>query len=322
MEPSQNILVIKLGAFGDFVQALGPMAAIRRHHPDAQITLLTTAPFMTLARDSGYFDRIWLDPKPRWTGIKKIAGLARQLRQGQFTRVYDLQNNDRTAFYLWLFGLKKGNRPEWVGAAYGASHRNTSPSRTAGHALDGHIQTLALAGITDVALDDLSWVRTDTAHFGLPHPYILLVPGSTPNHLGKRWPAQSYGALARHLYGWGFTPVVIGTVDEEPLAKKIKTLCPDAINLCAQTSLMDLVALARNAAGAIGNDTGPMHLIAPTRCPTIVLFSKHSDPARHAPQGVRVRTIQVDDLETLGIDDLLQQISVRDFRHKGATSAA
>ena len=35
-----NILVIKLGALGDVVQALGPMAAIRRHHAADRITAL------------------------------------------------------------------------------------------------------------------------------------------------------------------------------------------------------------------------------------------------------------------------------------------
>jgi hypothetical protein len=40
-----RILVIKLSALGDFIQATGPMKAIRTHHPDARITLLTTAPF-------------------------------------------------------------------------------------------------------------------------------------------------------------------------------------------------------------------------------------------------------------------------------------
>src|SRR6266568_4059670 len=48
--PVPRILVIKLGALGDFVQALGPAAAIRAHHPEAAITLLTTAPFAELAR--------------------------------------------------------------------------------------------------------------------------------------------------------------------------------------------------------------------------------------------------------------------------------
>lgn len=307
-----KILVIKLSAFGDFIQALGPMAAIRRHHPDAEITLLTTAPFVTLAQASGYFDAIWTDSRPRWLEFSKLLRLSKQLRSSGFTRVYDLQNNDRTALYLWLFGAR---RPEWVGAAPGASHRNADPARTAGHAFAGHVQTLRLAGIEDVKIDDLSWVRGNPCHFGLPHPYILLVPGSAPDRPEKRWPAQSYGQLARTLYGWGYTPVIIGTLAEQKLAATIQAECPNAINLCGQTSITDLVLLARNAAGAIGNDTGPMHVIAPTGCPAIVLFSPASDPARHAPMGARVRCI-------LQSQDVFAEITARDFRHKGATTAA
>jgi len=36
---NDGILVIKLAALGDFVQALGPMAAIRKHHKDAHMDL-------------------------------------------------------------------------------------------------------------------------------------------------------------------------------------------------------------------------------------------------------------------------------------------
>ena len=61
---NEKILVIKLGALGDFIQALGPMAAIRKHHPDAHITILTTKPFENFAKDCGYFDEIWLDERP------------------------------------------------------------------------------------------------------------------------------------------------------------------------------------------------------------------------------------------------------------------
>ncbi len=50
---TEKILVIKLGALGDFIQAMGPMAAIRRHHPDADITLLTTEPFEKIVLSSG-----------------------------------------------------------------------------------------------------------------------------------------------------------------------------------------------------------------------------------------------------------------------------
>ena len=62
MTPS--VLVIKLGALGDFVQALGPMRAIRDAHADAPLVLLTTEPYANFARASNLFDDIWIDSRP------------------------------------------------------------------------------------------------------------------------------------------------------------------------------------------------------------------------------------------------------------------
>lgn len=305
-----RILIIKLGAFGDFIQALGPIAAIRRHHPGAHITLLTTKPFVGLAHESGYIDAVWVDARPRWSQPGKWLALSKQLRGGKFTRVYDLQNNDRTSFYFRLFGLK----PEWVGIAPGASHRNTSPKRNGGHAFAGHVQTLALAGIHDITFDDLHWVGGDAAKFDIAAPYILLAPGSAARRTEKRWPVCGYGDLAQHLYEHGYQIVVIGTAEETMLGQAIKEACPAAINLCGQTSHADLVALARGAAGAIGNDTGTMHLMAPTGCPAIVLFSQHSNPVRHAPLGPKVHAIQPPDLQTYRLENLLQDMPQNFFR--------
>src|SRR5690606_27850998 len=104
----RKILVIKLGALGDFVQALGPVAAIRRHHPHAHITLMTTKPFLELAQASGYFDVIWIDEKPKWHQAGKWLSLRNHLNDLAFDRVYDLQNNDRTGLY---FRLLKSPKP-------------------------------------------------------------------------------------------------------------------------------------------------------------------------------------------------------------------
>lgn len=306
----EQILVIKLGALGDFIQALGPMAAIRRHHPEARITLLTTDPFVNFANQCGYIDRVWTDDRPRWKNPRGWLELREKLNNGHFTRVYDLQNNDRTALYFKLFSPK----PEWVGTARGASHRNTAPERTAGLAFYGHKQTLALAGIDDVEIDDLSWIEGDAGAFNLQNPYVLLVPGSAPDRPEKQWGAKNYGLLARMLYGWGYTPVILGTNSESEIARTICDIFPDAVDLTGQTALTDIVLLARGASAAIGNDTGPMHLIAPTGCPSFVLFSRHSDPARHAPLGPTVKTIQVQNLSGLSADELIGQLSARDFR--------
>ncbi len=62
----KKILVIRLGALGDFVLSFGPFAAIRAQHPEAHITLLTTAPFARLGRLSPWFDAVVIDPRAPW----------------------------------------------------------------------------------------------------------------------------------------------------------------------------------------------------------------------------------------------------------------
>jgi len=293
--PRQNILVIKLGALGDFIQSLGPMAAIRKHHSDAHITLLTTKPFVEFAKASGYCDEILLDPRPKLTDVKSWLYLFGALNEGNFTRVYDLQNNDRTGFYLKLFSKK----PEWVGVARGASHRNTSKDRTKGLAFYGHAQTLGLAGIKDVKIDTLEWVKGRDNFEGLKPLYVLIASGSAPDHPEKRWPAKHYITLCKTLVDHGYQPVLIGTEAERDAVDQIEIAVPESLNLCGKTSLFDVATLAQNAVGAVGNDTGPMHIIAPTGCKTLVLFSANTNPKRHSPLGDNVVTMQVDDLEYL-----------------------
>ena len=304
-----HILVIKLGALGDFVQALGPMAAIRKHHPQARITLLTTPLFEKFGRKCGYFDDVWIDTRPKFFDVFGWMDLKKRLTDGKFSRVYDLQNNDRTGFYLKLF--PRDAKPEWVGAAKGASHRNISPERTARHAFDGHKQTLACVGIEGIEIDTLDWVKEDLSAFDLQVPYILFVPGSAPQHPLKRWPQEKYAILAGQLTKQGYQVVLLGTVAEKSVTDAIGLLCPGALNLTGKTSLFQIAALAHGGAGAIGNDTGPMHIIAATGCSCLSLFSGRSNPARHAPKGKNVAVLQEDRLDELDISlvsEMLDQL--------------
>lgn len=301
---TQNILVIKLGALGDFIQSLGAMRGVRAHHQDAKITLLTTKPFVALAEKSKYFDEIIIDERPKFYQLQKWLVLRNKLNDGAFCRVYDLQNNDRTGIYFKLMSP----RPEWVGTAKGASHRNISPARTQGLAFYGHQQTLALGGVSDISIDTLNWIEADISKFNLKNPYALLVAGSAPTRPEKRWPASYYAEIASQLVSHNIQPVLIGTDDEGALLNEIKARCPEAVNLGGQTSLYDIPALTRGAQFALGNDTGPMHLIAPSGTNTLVLFSRHSNPKRHAPLGDKVQTLQVDNLEDLTVQAVMDKL--------------
>ena len=112
----QRICVIKLGSLGDIVQALGPMQAIRAHHPRDHITALTTRPYVALLRASGLFDEVWDDGRMR--SLTGLLGMALRMRRARFARVYDLQTSTRSSSYFWLLFPAL---PEWSGVAFLAS---------------------------------------------------------------------------------------------------------------------------------------------------------------------------------------------------------
>jgi ADP-heptose:LPS heptosyltransferase len=279
------------------------MAAIRKHHSDAHMTLLTTKPFEDIARRCGYFDEIYCDSRPHILREPlKFFRLVNWLRSGKFQRVYDLQNSDRTDFYFFtLFGQ---NRPQWVGRAAGASHQNASPLRTHSNAFTGHVQTLGLAGINDIAPDDLSWLGEHNRLVPQQTPYILLVPSASARHPEKCWPAEHYADLCKCALAAGILPVLLGAQADHVICEKIHRDAQESLNLCGQTTFGDLADLARSAAGALGNDTGPLHIIAATHCPSLALFSSKSQPNRHLPLGAQVAYLQNTDLKNLPVDDV------------------
>jgi ADP-heptose:LPS heptosyltransferase len=305
--PPRRVLVIKLGALGNVILSLGPFAAIRRHHADARITVLTTPPYAEWLARAPWFDEIWCDERPDWWDVPGWLRLRRRLIDGRFDRIYDLQTSGRSSRYFQL--LRPGKRPEWSGIAQGCALPDRDPDRDRMHDIDRQFGQLRQAGITEHELADLSWSHADISRFDLPPCFALLAPGSSPHRLIKRWPIAQYRDLAARLVAGGVTPVVIGTMPEQPLAQAILHTVASAIDLTGRTDLAELTSLARAARVAIGNDTGTIHLIAAAGCTSVVLFSRDSDPALCAPRGRNVSVLQRQDLGLLDVATVMDTIA-------------
>jgi len=306
--PKRRILVIKLGALGDFILATGPFSAIRAAHPHDEIVLLTTAPFAQLGRDCDLFDEVWIDERPSRINLIAIQRLRRRLRGGRFTRVYDLQTSGRSA---WYFRLMRGfGRPQWSGVAFGASHPHANHNRNNMHTIERQADQLAMAGIPETPFPDLSWLTSDISRFGLPDRFALLIPGGAAHRPEKRWPAASYREIAGSISDRGVLPLVIGGPDEFNLAAEIAANGV-AKSIAGDTSFADIAEMSRHAAGAVGNDTGPMHIAAICGCPSVVLFSKASNPDITAPRGDDVTILQRDNLADLGVSEVAAALTLR-----------
>lgn len=311
----RRVLVIKLGALGDFVQALAAMAEIRRAHPKAEIILLTTPPYAELAAASGYVDRI--DPGGRPKGPLGELGLIRRLRRGRYQRVYDLQTSSRSRTYFWAFAPIF---PEWSGHARLASHRHRNPRRDHMQSLDRLWDQLAEAGVVEPRPEgqapgpDLAWAVAaaereeppPAERLAIKPPYALLAPGASPGRPRKRWPLARFIELAKALEAMGLTPVVIGGPQEVALGEAIARAAPSTVIAAGRTKLVELAALGVRAALIVGNDTGPTYLAAFAGGPALILFSSESDPSLCAPRSPRIRVIQRDDLADLKADEVIK----------------
>lgn len=298
-----RILVIKLGAFGDFAAAMGPFRAIRNYHPKARMTLLTTPPFEEWAKAGGWFDEVWTSGRPK--SMRGFLDLVRQTRAARFDRVYDLQTNSRTRL---LFHMLRPNPPEWSGVAWGVSHPHANPRRDFMHAFAAKREQLLMAGIADVPDTDISWAQNLPLRWPIEKPFALLVPGGAAHRPGKRWPVERYAALASALAARAIVPVVVGSESERALATAITQETPDTCSLIGETNFRDLIVLGREAAFAVGNDTGPMHLFAAAGCPMLVLFGADSSPELSTPHGVDVRTLKANPISDLTVEQVLNAL--------------
>jgi len=273
----QPILVIKLGALGDFVHSFAAFAAIRERHADIPVALLTTEPYRQLAEAAPWFDEVLIDQRAPWWDLLANRRTIRLINGFRF--VYDLQTSRRSGRYYWL-----SNKPAWSGIARGCSHPHDNPGRDQMHTLERQREQLLRAGVTSWPTPTLQWLFDRGSAHGLSGPFALLAPGCGGPPV-KRWPVERYAQVAQALAAHGVTPVVIGSRHEAPLAAPIVAAAPETVDLTGRTSIEDVAALGAAAALVVGNDTGPVHLAALAGAPTIALFSAAGVPAQAAPRG-------------------------------------
>ena len=308
----ERILIIKHGALGDIILATGPMKAIRNRHPNAHIVLMTTKSFAPLFKPCPFVDEIWIDAKPKAWQFGKLVELIKAFNQPRFDWVYDLQTSGRSTRYFKLF-LKP--KPSCSGLAKDASHRHHTPERTKLHTIDRQKQQLAIAGITDVPPPDISWMiddsKIDDRIESGNRPLVLLVPGGSAHRPEKRWPAEYYAELATRLIAQGYDIALIGAGAEAELLSTIESSIggPSVINLCNRTNFGQIAALARHAAYAVGNDTGPMHIIAAAGGACSVIFNiTASNPALCAPRGEKASILTTENMDLLQVDEVLKGV--------------
>ena len=114
---------------------------------------------------------------------------------------------------------------------------------------------------------------------------IVLVPGGAKNMMRddalRRWPVESYVALAELLLSRGCEVVLAGGPDDAWTSASFAGA--GVTDLIGKLSLVETVSLLDAAAVTVTHDTGPLHLAGITRSGLVTIFGP-TDPHGRLPQ--------------------------------------
>lgn len=279
-----RILVIKHGALGDIVQGFDAFASLRTGYPKANISLMTSKGFVSLAKMMPWFDDVILDSRSGPLNFVANFRVWRHLHQN-WSLIVDMQCSRRTKSYFSYLS-KSGTR--WVGTATGCS--DPLPDFEGVNNRQRMIITAEMAGgICQTA--DMDWLDTHSATsqsdclIDEDKAYAVMVPGCSLAKPQKRWPAKHFANVANDLLARGFMVHLVGTEEDRKAIDSVLAYAPRATDLCGKTDLTGLTQLMKRASYVIGNDTGPIFLSAKIGAPTLMIMGPDTDPTMSAPTG-------------------------------------
>ena len=303
----ENILVVKLSAIGDVIHALPVSYAIKEQYPDAHLTWVVEPAAYAILEDNPYIDELILFEKAKFRSfggfLREIGPFRRRLRTRRYDASLDLQGLFKSAAIAFNAGAKL--RIGTANMREGA-HLVSRPVRgthAEGHIVERYLDVARALGCAvrevrfPVAISEHDAVAADTllAREGVPEerPFVAFAIGA--NWPNKRWPAEHFAALADRLYHAHYIPVLVGggRLDETIAQDIVRASEIPPVNLVGRTNLKQLAHVFTRAALVLGGDTGPVHLAAGLRTPTVMLMGP-TDANRNGPYGQIENAIEVD----------------------------
>jgi ADP-heptose:LPS heptosyltransferase len=323
-EPVRNVAFIMLAELGALVLAYPAMVRARELFPGAQLHFLTLEPSRAALRLIGISDEqiVTIDPRTparfAWTTLGAIF----EMRRRRIDSVVCLEIFVRFGALLSaVIGARRrsGFYPFSASAPYIGdlfSHRAIySPHRHIAQSYAVLVEALA-SPTSDEAVPKRPLAMPQTrfravvAHAARqaigdklkqalaawqPETRLVILNANTSDLVpNRRWPTESYAALARRLLEDPRVSIVLTGTDEErtgsDLLRDAIGRCDRVANLAGATTLDQLIALFSVSDLLITNDSGSAHFASGTEIATIVLFGPET-PLIFGPVGANQETV-------------------------------
>jgi heptosyltransferase I len=306
-----SILIIKLSAIGDVVHSLPLLEVLRERFPIAKIDWLVEEDASGIVEGHPLIDSLLVFPRKSWlrrfmrkreyTSVgRETARFIRGLRSKRYDIVIDLQGLLKSGILAFLVRGKRkialNNGRE--GSALFVHERVAIPDPEI-HALERYLCIARYLGVKDPWWDgsipvyesDKAYVDALLGEHDLDRSLVAVNPMAKWET--KLWEPRRFALLADLINeklaaaviftGSGSDRGAIGAIQSE-----MKT---EALNLAGRMTLKQLACLYQRCAAVISTDTGPMHIAAAMKSPTVVGLFGPTSPLRTGPYGARQRVV-------------------------------
>jgi heptosyltransferase-1 len=307
-----KILIIKLSAIGDVAQTLPALEAIKKIHPESEITWVVEEAAAGVLDGHPLVDLLLVSRRKSWLrsrmnplalarGFRDMVRFIRKLRRTRYDIAIDFQGLLKSGV---LIGLARADRKIGYDRTRELSYLFLNERLPAydieQHALERYLDVARYLGAKDpspacmLPLEkERSVVSKRVGEIRAPgRPLVAVNP--VARWKTKLWEERKFAELADRLIKEKNAVVIFtGSPDDRPVIERILSMMREkAVNWAGETSLKELAALASLSDLFITTDTGPMHLAAAAGARVLALFGPTA-PWRTGPYGpsnITVRT--------------------------------
>ena len=303
-----NILIIKHGSLGDLIQANGAIKDIKNFYKNRKVFLLTSQPYSIFMSECPYLDGVIIDKRlPRWN-LFYLNNLKKKLLRYDFSKIFDLQNSNRTKFYkrFLIKNIEWSSSETILEPDQKISDFNNEP------VLDRMEIQLKKSGIETEFIKniDLSWAISDVTRLKKQYAnneYILLFPFCSKKLPQKKWPYFKELILRLKKEFKNKYPILLAPGPDE-IDEAIKLNGKVVLDNNEAVNIKTLVSLISNAKFIVTNDTGPAHIASHLDKKGIVLFGSHTTAKKVSIENYNFKALSVKQLKELSVDTVLNEI--------------
>ena len=236
----------------------------------------------------------------------------KSIKKYNFTKVYDLQNSSRTAFYKKIL-FPKATKDTWSSTDTTLPEGITKQDFDKDSVLSRFEYQLKSSGINTnhTLYPDFSWSSSDISqiiNYYQLDKYILLFPFCSPHLTSKKWPYYNeLISMINEKSDNKFKVIVAPGPNEIKEASNINALC--ILDNGKALDISQLAALIKDSLFVVANDTGPAHMTAHLGSKGIALFGSHTTPFKVSIERENFKAIQAPELSKLSAEKVFDRLS-------------